>query len=88
MPENELLSSKQAWLKLKLPACLDSLLTIQAALTEFAGRQGFPAEQRFKLELALEELVMANGNIIEENMVSEIIKRDNKMELSDVAHDA
>lgn len=44
--------------------------------------QGYPRRISNICHLALEELVMVSGNIIEEKMISEIIKRDNKMELN------
>jgi general secretion pathway protein A len=64
------------------------LFTDRAIELIYQYTQGYPRRISNICHQALEELVMANGNIIEENMVSEIIKRDNKMELSDVAHDA
>ncbi|WP_019894698.1 GNAT family N-acetyltransferase [Hydrogenovibrio halophilus] len=82
MPENALLPSKQAWLKLELPACLDSLLTIQATLTEFAGRQAFPVQQQFKLELALEELVttVLRFSLDETDADSQVFRLDVRLE--------
>ncbi|MGC9387180.1 MAG: ATP-binding protein, partial [Hydrogenovibrio sp.] len=82
MAESVLLPSKQAWLKLELPACLDSLLTIQATLTEFAGRHGFPTAQRFKLELALEELVttVLQFSLDETDTDSQVLRLDVRLE--------
>jgi general secretion pathway protein A len=66
----------------------ERLFTDKAIELIYQYTQGYPRRISNICHLALEELVMANGNIIEENIVSEIIKRDNKMELSDVTHDA
>lgn len=48
---------KQKWLILELPACVESMLTVQSTVGEFADRKGFESAKRFQLDLALEELV-------------------------------
>ena len=44
--------------------------------------QGYPRRIANICHLALEELVMASGSSVEEGMISEVIGRDKKMELS------